>query len=91
MDTASWVNLDGFETPQFTLTQAKHLKKAASSHEANFIIPPWIGGGLAVVAVVDHPVDPLLLLGVDSSMYQYLSWAYLNILGTLLFIFMNTL
>ena len=38
-----------------------------------------IGGGLAVVGVVDHPEDPLLLLvavghnGVDSSKYQYLS------------------
>ena len=46
-----------------------------------------IGVGLAVV---DQPVDPIILLvfvvqnGVDSSKYQYLSRAFWNILGTLL-------
>ena len=35
--SAGWDN----ESPKFTLTRAKYLKKAASFHEANFIIPPW--------------------------------------------------
>ena len=63
--------LDGFETPQFTLTRAKYLKNAASSHEANFIIPPWARTISTELIGLHEPTSNLFLYLPVNLLYFY--------------------